>query len=157
MLKPKLKTPGIKACQCPLPPGYIFWSLLGAENTREMRGDQNSSCNACSAFTGMWIKSCPEEPICSAPEEIIMALRSPVGRQRLFCPVQLALSLFAIRVLWKPFDTLSYFFMVFNCSFLLVLYSFQIDSICISIKVLCITPPLMAPCFLIFLPRTFLQ
>lgn len=47
--------------------------------------------------------------------------------------------------------------MVSNRSLLLVLYSFQINCICISIKVLCTTPLLMAPCFLIFLPRISLS
>lgn len=47
--------------------------------------------------------------------------------------------------------------MVSNRSLLLVLYSFQINSICINIKVLCTTPLLMAPCFLIFLPRISLS
>lgn len=32
----------------------------------------------------MWIKNCPDEPICSALEEIIMTLCSPVGRTHLF-------------------------------------------------------------------------
>lgn len=95
-------------------------------------------------------------------EEIKMALLSLVHWQHLFSPVQLALSLFAIRALSKLrlfFENLihSPTFMVSNCSLLLALSSFQINSICISIKVPCITPLLMAPCFLIFLPKTPLQ
>lgn len=139
MLKPELKAPGIKACQCPLPPGYIFWSLLGAENPREMRGDQNSSCHARSAFTGMWIKSCPKEPICSAPEEIIMALQSPVGQQHLFCPVQLALSLFAIRALWKP-DTLSYFFSGFSTVLFCLFFILSKSIVSVSASKSCVLP-----------------
>lgn len=44
--------------------------------------------------------------------------------------------------------------MVSNCLLLLVLYSFQINSIHISIKVLCIAALLMAPYFLILLPSS---
>lgn len=53
MLKLELKTSGIKAFKHPLPPDQDFWSILGAEHTREVTGDQKSSCHACSAFTGM--------------------------------------------------------------------------------------------------------
>lgn len=102
MLKLELKTSGIKAFKHPLPPDQGFWSILGAEHTRKVTGEQKSSCHACSAFTQMRIKNCPEEPICSTKEEIIMTLCSPVGRQHLFCPIQLAVSLFAIRALSKP-------------------------------------------------------
>lgn len=101
MLKLELNTSGIKACKCLLPPDQDFWSILGAEHTVEVTGDQKSSCHACSEFTGMGIKNCSEEPICSAPGEIIMTLCSPVGRQHLCSPIQLVVSLFAIRAFSK--------------------------------------------------------
>jgi len=59
MLKLELKTSGITACKHSLPPDLDFWSLLGAERTMEVTGDQKSSCHGCSAFTGMGIKQLP--------------------------------------------------------------------------------------------------
>lgn len=47
MLKLELKTSGIKDFKCPVLSDDNFWSILGAEHTRQVTDDQKSNCHAC--------------------------------------------------------------------------------------------------------------